>query len=362
MAALSVTVERLTIHEHPNADALELAQVGLYRAVVPKGQYQSGDLALYIPEQAVLPPTLIAELGLTDRLAGKQANRVKAVRLRGELSQGVVCRPHALEGIDTAHAARERIDFAELLGITKWQPPIPAVMAGQVEPAPDLIRWIDIENIKRYPNIFTPGEPVIATEKLHGTACLLTYDRATAITHVSSKGMGSQHLAILPDDRNLYWRAVQTFDLVTVATNVASSLSAQRVGLFGEVYGQGVQDLAYGANAGADSTLGYALFDIATADELGVRWLNHDEITDILAAVAATVPRVPLLYRGPYDETVLLALAEGPETVTGDATHIREGLVVRPQCERDSELLGGRAIGKLVSEAYLCRKGGTEYE
>ena len=34
MSTLRVTAERLTILDHPNADALELAQVGLYRAVV----------------------------------------------------------------------------------------------------------------------------------------------------------------------------------------------------------------------------------------------------------------------------------------------------------------------------------------
>jgi hypothetical protein len=39
MSTLTVTAERLVIHAHPNADALELAQVGLFRAVVAKGRY-----------------------------------------------------------------------------------------------------------------------------------------------------------------------------------------------------------------------------------------------------------------------------------------------------------------------------------
>ena len=59
MSTLRVTAEVLTVHEHPNADALELAQVGLYRAVVAKGAFRSGEVALYIPEQAVLPDELI---------------------------------------------------------------------------------------------------------------------------------------------------------------------------------------------------------------------------------------------------------------------------------------------------------------
>lgn len=106
MSTLRVTAEVLTIHEHPNADALELAQVGLYRAVVAKGAYRTGESALYIPEQSVLPAELIEELGLTGRLAGGKSDRVKAVRLRGELSQGIVspaacargCRPGGRRG------------------------------------------------------------------------------------------------------------------------------------------------------------------------------------------------------------------------------------------------------------------------
>ncbi len=99
---------------------------------------------MYIPEQSVLPDELIGELGLTGRLAGGAANRVKAVRLRGELSQGLVCRPKALAGVDLTRAAAEGTDFAERLGITKWVPPIPTTMDGEVEPAPDLLPWVDI--------------------------------------------------------------------------------------------------------------------------------------------------------------------------------------------------------------------------
>ncbi|MGH3544523.1 MAG: RNA ligase (ATP), partial [Mycobacteriales bacterium] len=118
MATLRVTAEQLTIFPHPNADALELAQVGLYRAVVPKGVYSTGDYALYIPEQAILPDSLIAELGLTGRLAGSKKNRIRAIRLRGELSQGIVFRPAVVPEVDLAVAHAQGRDFAEMLGIT----------------------------------------------------------------------------------------------------------------------------------------------------------------------------------------------------------------------------------------------------
>ncbi|MGW6416893.1 RNA ligase (ATP) [Streptomyces sp. NPDC055055] len=356
MSTLRVTAEVLTVHPHPNADALELAQIGLYRAVVAKGAYRTGDTAVYIPEQAVLPAALVDELGLTGRLAGGDANRVKAVRLRGELSQGIVCRPGALADVDLERAAADGTDFAETLGIVKWVPPIPPTMSGDVEAAPDLLPWVDIENLQRHPDVFEPGEPVVLTEKLHGTACLLTYRAEDGRVQVSSKGFGAKGLALREDPRNLYWRAVHGHGLAEVAERLAERLGARRVGLFGEVYGAGVQDLAYGAD-GRGETVGYALFDVSAEIDGQVRWLDPAEVLE-----PGEVPVVPRLHTGPYDLDTVLAHASGRETVSGREAHLREGVVIRPVTERHSPVVGGRAIAKAVSPAYLTRKGGTEFE
>ncbi|MCL6737625.1 RNA ligase (ATP) [Streptomyces neyagawaensis] len=358
MSTLRVTAEVLTIHEHPNADALELAQVGLYRAVVAKGAFRTGDTAVYIPEQSVLPAGLIEELGLTGRLAGSGADRVKAVRLRGELSQGIVCRPKALADVDLTAAVAEGTDFAERLGIVKWVPPIPPTMSGEVETAPDLLPWVDIENIQRYPDIFTPGEPVVLTEKLHGSACLMTYLAEDGRVQVSSKGFGAKSLALKEDPRNLYWRAVHGHGVPEVAARLARRLGARRVGVFGEVYGAGVQDLTYGAD-GRRESLGYAVFDVSAEIDGRVRWLDTAELTDLLDG---ELPLVPRLYEGPYAVDRVLEVATGRETVSGREMHLREGVVIRPAVERYSPVTGGRAIAKAVSPAYLTRKGGTEYE
>ncbi|MET7703728.1 RNA ligase (ATP) [Streptomyces sp. NPDC005485] len=355
MSTLRVTAEVLTIHEHPNADALELAQVGLYRAVVAKGAYRTGETAVYIPEQAVLPAPLVEELGLTGRLAGSRSDRVRAVRLRGELSQGIVCRPKALADVDLARAAEDGADFAEALGIVKWVPPIPPTMNGEVEVAPDLLPWVDMENIQRYPDIFTPGEPVVLTEKLHGSACLLTYLADEARVHVSSKGFGAKSLALREDPRNLYWRAVHGHGVAQAAARLAERLGARRVGIFGEVYGAGVQDLTYGAD-GRRESLGYAVFDVSAEIDGEVRWLDAAEL------LQGELPLVPRLYEGPYDIGRVLEIASGRETVSGRELHLREGVVIRPTPERYSPVTGGRAIAKAVSPAYLTRKGGTEYE
>ncbi|MFF8386782.1 RNA ligase (ATP) [Streptomyces kanasensis] len=358
MSTLRVTAELLTVHEHPNADALELAQVGLFRAVVAKGAFRDGDAAVYVPEQAVLPPALVEELGLTGRLAGAEANRVKAVRLRGELSQGIVCRPRALSGVDLVRAAAERTDFAEVLGITKWVPPVPTSMSGDVEAAPDLLPWGDVENLRRHPDVFVPGEPVVLTEKVHGTACLTTYHAGDGRVQVSSKGFGAKGLALREDPRNVYWRAVRGHGVPAAAARLAGRFGATRVGVFAEVYGAGVQDLAYGADARA-GRLGYAVFDVAVEVAGRVRRLDAGELHEVLDG---ELPLVPRLYAGPYDLATVLELATGREAVSGRALHLREGVVVRPATERYSPVLGGRALAKAVSPAYLTRKGGTEYE
>lgn len=72
MAKFAVTQEIITVNAQPNADRLEQAQVGLYKVVVPKGAYKTGDKVLYIPEASVLPETVISTLGLTGKLSGKE--------------------------------------------------------------------------------------------------------------------------------------------------------------------------------------------------------------------------------------------------------------------------------------------------
>lgn len=380
MSTFKVTVEKIEVFPHPNADRLELAQVGLYRAVIGKGQFETGDYVVYIPEAAVLPPELIEELGLVGKLAGRDKNRVKAVRLRNELSQGIVCRPSAVNEMfgnsweDVGVAARGDLDFADFLGITKYVPEIPTQMAGKVYAADRLLRWPDIENIKRYPDIFQHGEEVSVTEKIHGTCFLLTFDRSdrqNKFTTVSSKGYGSKGLAIERDAGNLYWRAVNAYGLEVFADCVAELVGAPLVGLFGEVYGAGVQDLAYDANA-TKGAPGFALFDIAADYGDGVQiFLNPEGFQGIVkmaneklgddGVLDEPVSIVPVLYQGPYDEKRLLDLAEGKTMLGGG--NIREGVVVRPRRETRSAVTGSRKIGKIVGEGYLTRGGNaTEFE
>ena len=332
--------------------------MGEYHCVVRLGQYRTGDLAVYIPEQAIVPDELLEELGLVGRLAGSKHNRVKAVRLRGELSQGIVCSPAIFSKEDLGTAFSMDADLADQLGITKWVPEVPVHFGGDVVASPDFTPWIDIENIKRFPDVFYPGEHVEATEKVHGTAGCFTWTSETGLM-VSSKGLGSKRLTLVDTPENIYWRCVRDHDLAALCVEVALEYDASSVSLYGEVYGQGVQDLTY---ANATNNVGFALFDarVVNAGAPAGRWLEREELCALAGDDRVTL--VPVLYSGPYDYDALLALSDGPETLSGTQAHTREGLVLRPVPERRSDVLGGRAIAKLVGSDYLTRKGGTEFE
>lgn len=357
MSTLHVTAERLIVRPHPNATNLDLAAVGLCQAVVPAGRYITGDHAIYIPSSAILPPALLAELNLTGRLAGPKRDRVRPVRLRGELSEGIVCTPRAVQHADLAALSATRYNFADELGITKWVPSVPVHLSGRVVPAPELLRWHDIENLSRYPEIFVPGEPVVATEKIHGTACLTTWINGRVL--VSSKGYGGKGLALAESLTNVYWRTIHAWRVPAALAAIAADCAAPRVGMFGEIFGHGVQDLTYGADASRDRP-GYAVFDVAVEVAGKLRWLDPVELARLTHRLG--LPAAPTLYSGPYDEAKLLSLASGLETVSGAGRHLREGLVIRPIVDRYSSVLRGRTIAKLVSGDYLTRAEGTEFE
>lgn len=350
-------IVRIRIAPHPNADRLELAQVGDYQSIVAKGTFHDGDLVAYIQEGSLVPAEILDELGLTGRLAGPDANRVRAVRLRGVLSQGI-CYP-ARDGWN------EGDNVADELGITKWIPPIPPTMAGEVFAAGHgrTIRY-DIENVKRFPEAFHEGEEVVFTEKIHGTWCqigVLHPDEAHeeyGRLAVASKGLGSQGLCFMPEApenaQNLYLRAARATGLLEKLEGEPSTF------VLGEVFGSGVQDLGYGADVRADETLGFRVFDVfrGAPGTPGARYLNDDELEDFCAKNG--LERVPVLYRGPFSRARMLEYTDGRETVSGAEAHMREGIVMRPTVERrDPEL--GRLQLKSVSEAYLLRKGGTEF-
>lgn len=380
MANFEVKVVRIDdVIEHPNADRLTIVKIGGYNCIANKKEdgswrYQPGNPVIYIPEGAVVPPWMLKSMDMWDDvqgkggLAGSRGDRVKAIKLRGIVSQGLLypTLPVPVEyqnsektlvsfnGYIALHGAEIGEDVAETLGITKYEPPIPVAMAGEVFSCFPHQFVYDIENIQKYPEVFRENEDVVMTEKLHGTFCCIVVDPEYNFDHgfgnsnitVSSKGLMGKGLFLKNNEannNNLYVRIVTRY-LDAICENIQRPLY-----LMGEIYGKGVQDLQYGMQ-----DIDFRLFDVY--DYNAKTFIEHAIVQTIADKLGmATVPEI---YRGPFTQEALDEATTGKDTING--VNVREGVVIRPEVERRHDELG-RVILKSVSQDYLLRKGGTEY-
>ena len=381
MSRFAVQLTRIrNIEPIAGADAIELAVVGDYRSVVRKDAFRPRELVIYIPEQSVLPEWLIKNLGLEGKLAGPEKNRVKAVKLRGTVSQGI-CLPVQQLKATTASVvynangdtivASEGEDVAKLLGIEKYEPVVPQHFAGELYGSHDTTVNYDIENFKRYPDVLVEGEEVVFTEKLHGSFCGLGIvpEKDASSKHwldrcvVFSKGLGAQGLCLLNSNNNVnnaYIRALQRLDAFNKILKLAEWFENEQqehldrpLFLLGEVYGPGIQDATF--TYGQKETH-FRIFDVVSGyrgDQQYYDYKFHATFADL-----ADLELVPLVYRGPFSREVMMEHTSGKTTL---GEHIREGIVIKPTTERTHPELG-RVILKSVSAEYLLRKNGTEYQ
>ena len=388
MAEFACEVVRVKVHPHPNADRLEIAQVGDYQSIIGKGYIEDGDLAVYIPEQAVVPEWLLRELKLWDETKGKgmcagsAGDRVKAVKLRGILSQGLVLKidqgsdicnafvsAPTEDGAGVANYVDEGDDVAEFLGITKHQPKLPSHMAGKAIGVDlDITHNYDFDNIKKRPELFDSSDDVVITEKIHGTLLQIAvvpkskenerfYKGRVVIT---SKGLGGRGIILdHNDETNLYAQAAKKhglLDSMLMLTDFCDATDMPLV-LFGEVFGRTesgamVQDLTYN-----DEPLDFRAFDACIGVRAQAEFAPFQEFIELCNAL--NVKMVPTLYVGPYSKERVLELTDGNTTLT-EKEQIREGVVVRCLHALNHPRYG-RKIAKSISEAYLMRKNATEY-
>lgn len=324
MSEFHVQVVRVgEITKHPNADLLGLVKVFDYPTIVRLGDFQSGDLAVYVPVDSIVP----GDDPQWAFLAGH--NRIRARRFRGIFSMGLLTRADP--------AWTEGQDVCEELRITKYEPPEPMSTGGEDEHDPGFMPcYTDIEGLRRWPDVLVPGEEVIISEKLHGSNMRVVFrdDRLWCASHHNWKK---------PNPDIIWWKVAERYKLAETLAE------CEDIGFYGEVYGQ-VQDLKYGAGR---NDLFVAFFDAMNIKTK--RYLDYDEFTVRSGTLhlPTALPLVPVLYRGPWSPE-LRSYAEGPSTVPG-ANHVREGMVVRPVKERWDDRIG-RVILKIHGESYLTRK------
>lgn len=133
-----------TIEKHPNADALDIATVLGYRCIVARDSFSPGEKIVLIQPDTVLPDEPWAEM------FRKRSNRVKACRLRGEWSFGIVMPISTWPALVAYGDIVAGTEVSEIIGVTKYEPPAPQDLsaAGYLPrglPKTDEERWQNIE-------------------------------------------------------------------------------------------------------------------------------------------------------------------------------------------------------------------------
>ena len=358
------TVEVVEIQDilvHPGADRLEIAQIKGWQCIVGKDAHKKGDYVVYIPIDSLLPEEVERKLFSNSKV--KLSNhRVKTIKLRGAISQGMVASFSQLE----IKPRTLGTDLAKELGIVKYEPTERLTTKGgrratRKNSNPNFHKYTEIENYKNYPNGFVEGEPVIVTEKIHGTNFRAGYVKAVTDTWWKKIKkffnklpeyefvFGSHNVQLTNGNpiggevacNNVYEKAVEKYKL--------KEILMPGVVIYAEIYGDGIQsNYNYGCG---HNEFGMVVFDVMLTG------VYQDPLILEGYCEALQLPLPPVLYRGPFDYEKIKAFTIGA-SVLCPTQKIREGVVIKP--EKDTTTYFGRKVLKLISDEYLLKEN-TEF-
>jgi hypothetical protein len=370
MSQLLVEVVEIgKFEKNPNSDTLMVTEVLGHPVQFKEGDFVTGDLAVYIPVDAMVPIVRPEFSFLASKSTPREYERIRARKLRSVFSMGFLVpvpkRSPAgfLERLLGTPWYKVGDNLAEVLGVKKYQDPDDESSDQPVrnrfvrmyykwkwrlfgarsnreefgERDPGSFPHYDVESVRKYQHHFIYGERVVLTEKIHG--CNGRWGWHKGQFYVGSHGRFRKEDDVSPS--NVWGQIAKRFHLKEILKDYPE------IAIYGEVYGK-VQDLKYDLPGDVSLRI-FDVFDMAKR-----RWFSHDEIENF--AFMLGLLTVPVLYKGPWEGLETHApLAEGQSKLGGC---IREGWVARPVQERSS-LRDGRIVFKLVGQGYLLRKGPT---
>jgi RNA ligase (TIGR02306 family) len=325
-----------------NACAIEKVRIGGWWCVSKKGEFKAGDPCVYFEIDSLLPATQPAFAFLAARSrevtieiedGTASGYRLRTVRLRGQISQGLALPLDAL-GIESTTAIDT--DVSERIGVHKWEPPISKQMAAQAfGPFPSFIPKTDEERVQNLSDVVTrnAGNIFYVTEKLDG--CSVTMYRTE-----ERFGVCSRNWDLL--EGNLYWNAARAA-YVEDRLPVGYAIQA-------EIIGESIQ-----GNPLKRKGQNLYVFNVYSIGD--GRFLNFDEMVKFCDERSwMTVPIVKLVLELPSDIGEIVAMADGKSLLAPLCD--REGLVFRPLIETREEIRGGmsRLSFKAISNNYLLKE------
>jgi len=378
MSTFKVEVVQIgAVTKHPNADSLSMTTVFGQNVIFRTGDFNGGDLAIYVPYDAVVDLTN-KRFAFLAKASTKTSMRIRPIRLRGVYSEGLLLPIEP--GMDVGD------DVSIFLNVKKYEEPeekspVRGLRAAPAVKDPGISPKYDLESFHRYGESFQVGEEVVMTEKIHGCSSRFVYHDGKfyvgshnlfrerprdasklngviagikrVARHVFSGDFTNIQGVFLREYNNksreipadAWWKIAIDYDLESKLKDYPDMV------LYGEIYGH-VQDLTY--SVPAETIVRFAAFDVFDAKQ--GRYLDHDDAMDFCFSL--NIPVVPELYHGPFSKEIVEELtADGTKSYI-DGKTMREGVVIRPIFERHDH--NGRVVMKAVSRQYKSRNGGTE--
>jgi len=337
------TVRKITdIRPIEGADKIEIATVGGWNVVVAKDvEHKVGNSVVYCEIDSFLPIKEEFEFlrkSSYKKMGDQEGFRLKTIRLRGQLSQGLIL-PISVVPIAqfaTGHDLPEGLDVTEMLGIVKYEPPIPAELSGKVKGLfPSFIPKTDEERIQNLTKEYGEWKhqskhQFYVTEKLDGSS-------ATYYIKDGEFGVCSRNLELLETEGNTFWKVARELNLEENMKATGKNISLQ-----GELIGEGIQGNPYKIKG--QTVRFFTGFDIDKYQRI-----SFPELVVMLSDMG--LQYVPILNQElgfVLPETVedMLKYAEA-KSVLNDKTE-REGVVVRS--------MDGTISFKAISNKFLLNE------
>lgn len=343
-----VTIREVSaVNPIPDADAIECVSIDGWNVVSGKGNFQVGDLAVYFEIDSFLPDGDERWQDLVDKNSrefdGKRGHRLRTIKLRGQVSQGFaipLTKFPELAGItvDVAVDVRE-LDLSDVLGIVKWEPPIPAEMQGLTKSTfPSFISKTDQERVQNLPNVINDNDSEYeVTIKLDGSSMTVYFNRGEV--GVCSRNL---ELKLEGNETNTFVKTATDSLLLEALPKIGRNIAVQ-----GELMGPGIQ-----GNREGFKDHKFFIFDIYDID--AGKYIAPQERMHISSEIIANcnsekinhVPVESFNYAIPIGTTLndLLSRAEGNSI----NNPVREGLVYKR--------LDGQFSFKTISNKFLLKE------
>lgn len=257
------SVRRISeIKQHPNADKLDIAVVDGWQLVTAKDNgFKVGDLVVYCEIDSWIPNHVAPFLskGKEPReYNGIKGERLRSIKLRGELSQGLLL---PISGFNAyyegfADTISEGQDVSALLNIQKWERPMPAALQGQAKGYfPSFLRKTDQERIQNEFKNMTQAhfdDTYEVTLKLDGSSMTVYYNNGEF-------GVCSRNLELKINDEN----KDNAFIKKAIELGLEEKMCAfgHNIAIQGELWGSGINGNWEGINHHE-----FSVFDIFNID------------------------------------------------------------------------------------------------